>query len=469
MSSVQFAAPRVVRPVKREDLERLKKAFPQGPPDKHAARFARQQNGEGVYLVVVQEEQPVAHLLLKWSGAGNGPAAEALPNVPDVEDLFVAPDHRRRRVATRLMDEAERLAVARGYTQVGLSCGAENTAALALYVKRGYRDAGLGTFRLSGTWTDEKGEEQSWEEECVYLVRDLVPAAAPTATGGASGVSEASEQRESGGTAMSDNGTKQEEEGAPAQQPQEQQAAEARDESVVTSDRLVDFAFGVALSAAEVLEKVVKGAVETAKQAQEKAPSFFGEMQEKGRPVREKLVRDLRGDSLKATVQNVADKAADVVTVGKSNFQSAEEEIRALEERVKSLEQEVVARQTVEAPAPEAPVSESPSAAETSGTVESTEAAAPAAPVEAEAPVVETPAALVEAEAPEHYAIAEPEAGPETVAEEELDMETGEVTPVEAAEGEPAEARPKSTRKRGKKADAAAAEAQREGGETGEA
>jgi ribosomal protein S18 acetylase RimI-like enzyme len=52
--------------------------------------------------------------------------------------IYVAPDHRRRGLASYLLDQAEAWAKQRGDRQIGLQVMAQNTAAIALYHKRGY-------------------------------------------------------------------------------------------------------------------------------------------------------------------------------------------------------------------------------------------------------------------------------------------------------------------------------------------
>lgn len=52
--------------------------------------------------------------------------------------IYVAPDHRRRGLASYLLDQAEAWAKQRGDHQIGLQVMAQNTAAIALYRKRGY-------------------------------------------------------------------------------------------------------------------------------------------------------------------------------------------------------------------------------------------------------------------------------------------------------------------------------------------
>ncbi|MBO9997522.1 MAG: GNAT family N-acetyltransferase [Cyanobacteria bacterium SID2] len=53
--------------------------------------------------------------------------------------IYVAPDHRRKGIASTLVHYAERWARKRGDGQMGLQVFAENSAAIALYEKLGYR------------------------------------------------------------------------------------------------------------------------------------------------------------------------------------------------------------------------------------------------------------------------------------------------------------------------------------------
>jgi GNAT superfamily N-acetyltransferase len=52
--------------------------------------------------------------------------------------IYVAPEHRRRGLASYLLDQAEAWARQRGDQQIGLQVMTQNTAAIALYRKRGY-------------------------------------------------------------------------------------------------------------------------------------------------------------------------------------------------------------------------------------------------------------------------------------------------------------------------------------------
>src|SRR5262245_10331077 len=96
-----------------------------------------------------------------------------LPDCPDLEDLFVVPGLRSAGVGSRLLEAAERLARDRGCRRIGMSVDVANVRARGLYERRGYEDAGLGTFVLRGSWVDRDGAAREWAEPCTYLGREL--------------------------------------------------------------------------------------------------------------------------------------------------------------------------------------------------------------------------------------------------------------------------------------------------------
>ncbi|MBC8101206.1 MAG: hypothetical protein H7Z41_01280 [Cytophagales bacterium] len=132
-------------------------------------------------------------------------------------------------------------------------------------------------------------------------------------------------------------------------------------ETPFTSEKALDIVLGVALIAGEALDKAVQRLNEHAKEIQEQSPTFWDAAEERGRPVREKIVSALQGgvgtggspitvpagsaggfaESLRSLGNNIG------ITVGGGGpSQSAEDEIRALEDRVRELEQVVATGQT---------------------------------------------------------------------------------------------------------------------------
>jgi [ribosomal protein S18]-alanine N-acetyltransferase len=93
----------------------------------------------GFYLVAWEDDAPVGHAHL------------ALSDPPELQDVSVVPEHRRRGIATALTHAAEQEAAARGHAVLTLTVGIANEPAQALYRSLGYRDSGLAPKRVQGT------------------------------------------------------------------------------------------------------------------------------------------------------------------------------------------------------------------------------------------------------------------------------------------------------------------------------
>lgn len=101
--------------------------------------LARLGQGDGFYLVAWEDDEPLGHAHL------------ALTDPPELQDVSVSPEHRRRGVASALTAAAEREAGARGFSRLRLTVSIDNEAAQTLYRGLGYRDAGVPPKRVQGT------------------------------------------------------------------------------------------------------------------------------------------------------------------------------------------------------------------------------------------------------------------------------------------------------------------------------
>ena len=79
--------------------------------------LARLGQGDGYYLVAWEDDEPVGHAHL------------ALTDPPELQDVSVRPEYRRRGVATALAAAAERAVVARAGDRLRLSVSVDNEAA----------------------------------------------------------------------------------------------------------------------------------------------------------------------------------------------------------------------------------------------------------------------------------------------------------------------------------------------------
>src|SRR5579875_3643879 len=101
--------------------------------------LARLHQGDGYYLVAWEEGTPVGH------------AHIALTDHPELQDVLVRQDRRRRGVASALTVAAEQEARAHGADRLRLHVSENDQAAQALYRKCGYVDTGEPPERVQGT------------------------------------------------------------------------------------------------------------------------------------------------------------------------------------------------------------------------------------------------------------------------------------------------------------------------------
>jgi len=88
------------------------------------------------------------HVTLHWNPLYAGIAGKG---IPEIQDLNVLPAYRRRGIASRLLDRAERAAAARARSvAIGVGLHPRHLPAQRLYLRRGYVPDGLGA-----TYEDE--------------------------------------------------------------------------------------------------------------------------------------------------------------------------------------------------------------------------------------------------------------------------------------------------------------------------
>jgi ribosomal protein S18 acetylase RimI-like enzyme len=101
--------------------------------------LSRLHQGDGGYLVAWQDDEPVGHAYL------------VLGDPPQLQDVSVRPEYRRRGIASALTAAAESEARAAGFDRLTLEVSAEGAAPQALYRRLGYADSGAAPRRVCGT------------------------------------------------------------------------------------------------------------------------------------------------------------------------------------------------------------------------------------------------------------------------------------------------------------------------------
>jgi GNAT superfamily N-acetyltransferase len=117
-----------------------------GWPGKTADQYRRyleeQADGTRAVLIATVAGQFAGYLTVCWTSSYRPFRAAG---VPEIVDLNVLPHLRRRRVASTLMDEAERLVAAMSdIVGIGVGLYADYVAAHLLYLGRGYLPDGRG-------------------------------------------------------------------------------------------------------------------------------------------------------------------------------------------------------------------------------------------------------------------------------------------------------------------------------------
>ena len=100
--------------------------------------LARLHQGDGMYLVVWRDGQPLAHVDL------------AFTDPPELQDVEVRREYRRRGIASAPTARAEEEARGRGFDRLRLGVSVDNAPAQALYHGCGYVDAGVAPKRVKG-------------------------------------------------------------------------------------------------------------------------------------------------------------------------------------------------------------------------------------------------------------------------------------------------------------------------------
>jgi GNAT superfamily N-acetyltransferase len=129
------------------------------------SRLDQQVEEGSTYLVAWEDDRPVGHAHIAWGGTHLG--------LPEIQDVFVLPERRRRGLATRLTEAAEAKARERGWESISLSVSRDgNAAARLLYETLGYVDAGTDPVRVTGTIM-LRGQPFAVDDTLLYLTKAL--------------------------------------------------------------------------------------------------------------------------------------------------------------------------------------------------------------------------------------------------------------------------------------------------------
>jgi GNAT superfamily N-acetyltransferase len=136
-----------IRALTTADTVAIPQAFDSlGWPGKTVALYERyladQASGSRVVFVAASGEAIAGYVTVVWV-SGYGPFADM--GIPEIQDLNVLPEFRRRGIGWALMDAAEAAIAARADTAgIGVGLYADYAAAHLMYLRRGYLPDGRG-------------------------------------------------------------------------------------------------------------------------------------------------------------------------------------------------------------------------------------------------------------------------------------------------------------------------------------
>jgi GNAT superfamily N-acetyltransferase len=131
--------------------------------------YMEQEKGERVTLLAFYHGEFAGHVNIIWKSSY---PAFVEKRIPEINDLFVIPSYRRRRIATALVDEAEKRIFKRSpFAGIGVGMYADYGPAQRMYVLRGYIPDRLGLMYKDKPVTP--GEMVKVDDELtLYLIKE---------------------------------------------------------------------------------------------------------------------------------------------------------------------------------------------------------------------------------------------------------------------------------------------------------
>ncbi|QQG37113.1 MAG: GNAT family N-acetyltransferase [Micavibrio aeruginosavorus] len=158
---------------KNEDLQALKRLAPESEAAYFEKCLQEQEEGRRLIFLAWVEENPAGYVFLN-----RRPRYQPFRrlDIPEIQDLYVAPPYRRQGIGEALVKACERQVLKEGCAQIGIAVGlhAGFGAAQRLYVRLGYMPDGGGvTYDREPVRT---GEMRPVDDDLtLMLVRDMTP------------------------------------------------------------------------------------------------------------------------------------------------------------------------------------------------------------------------------------------------------------------------------------------------------
>ena len=140
-----------IRLLEAQDIQLIYSSFAEigwnRPISQYERYLAEQDRGERVVLVAYSDENFTGYVTMIWQLGQPDYPPFAEKGIPEIQDLNVLPQFRRRGIASALMDEAEKQIFERSpIVGIGVGMHPGYGAAQRMYALRGYVPDALGLF-----------------------------------------------------------------------------------------------------------------------------------------------------------------------------------------------------------------------------------------------------------------------------------------------------------------------------------
>ena len=163
----------IIRPCTDADLSVLCSRW-RTPGDLHERHHDHQRDGQTIYLVAWQDQEPLGSGVLQCGGCVGFNARTAYPGAVEFNHLQVRDQYRGQGVGSALIAAAEALASQAGRDQIAVGVAEDNPDAERLYRRLGYHPTGvIDVSRYD--WITAEGAVRHETERDHLLVKDLGP------------------------------------------------------------------------------------------------------------------------------------------------------------------------------------------------------------------------------------------------------------------------------------------------------
>jgi GNAT superfamily N-acetyltransferase len=137
-----------IKPLSIEMIDLLPNALHERSAEYFKKCYVEQNNGVRQSFIAFMDEEPVGTVHLLYHSLYPDFSQN---NIPEINDLSVAPDYRRQGIGEKLLNACETMAREKGYSRIGLGVGLYKGygSAQRLYFRLGYQPDGKGLMYLN--------------------------------------------------------------------------------------------------------------------------------------------------------------------------------------------------------------------------------------------------------------------------------------------------------------------------------